>query len=189
MKLIIAQGNPGAEYAATRHNIGFMVVDYFASQNRLQWANKPKFDAEITETTVGTEKVILVKPTTFYNETGLAARKLVDFYKLNTKTDVLVIHDDLALPFGTVRVRHQGRDAGNNGIKSLNAHIDHDYTRIRVGAHNDHRQKLGDSDFVIAKFSQTESKLLQGDIIPRISDLINDFCRTGLSAISFTINE
>src|SRR5438445_447838 len=137
MKLIFAQGNPGSQYATTRHNVGFLILDQLAAKAGKEFIKKPKFHADVAELTIAGEKVLLVKPTTFYNETGQSARSLVDFYKLDTMSDVLVVHDDLALPLGTIRTREKGSDAGNNGIKSLNAHLGHDYHRIRIGIYNE----------------------------------------------------
>ncbi len=176
MKLIFAQGNPEPDYTSTRHNVGFAMINALADQLGANWTNKTKFHAHIAETSINGEKVILVKPTTFYNETGDSARNLVDFYKLNTSNDLLVIHDDLALPFGTIRVRNQGRDAGNNGIKSLNSHLGTDFHRIRIGIDNDKRQQIGDTDFVLAKFSADESKHLATEITPHVIQLIEHFC-------------
>lgn len=176
MKLIFAQGNPEPDYTSTRHNVGFAMINALADQLGANWTNKTKFHAHIAETTINGEKVLLVKPTTFYNETGDSARNLVDFYKLNTSSDLLVIHDDLALPFGTIRVRNQGRDAGNNGIKSLNSHLGTDFHRIRIGIDNDKRQQIGDTDFVLAKFSADESKHLATEITPHVIQLIEHFC-------------
>lgn len=174
MKIIFAQGNPGAQYEQTRHNVGFLAIDFFARQKDVQFAAKPKFQAEIAEFTEAGEKVLLVKPTTFYNETGQSARALADFYKRDT-ADILVLHDELALPFGTLRTREKGSPAGNNGIKSLNAHLGENYARIRVGTANDLLEKMGPFDFVLARFSGDEQEKLQKDILPKISELIDDF--------------
>src|SRR5688572_22727546 len=105
MKVIFAQGNPGTQYTYTRHNVGFLLLDDFAKSKRAEFIKKSKFHADIAETSIDGEKVLLVKPTTFYNDTGQSARLLIDFYKLDPATDFLVIHDDLALPFGTIRTR------------------------------------------------------------------------------------
>ncbi len=174
MKLILAQGNPGTSYDRTRHNVGFLVLDKFAEQHGLVWAEKSKFNALVTEVTLQGEKVILVKPTTFYNETGNSARKLIDFYNLDPANDLLVIHDDLALPFGTTRTRRQGSDGGNNGIKSLNSHLGPDYHRIRIGIWNELRDRMDDADFVLSRFSADESKALD-DIIKKATDIIDSF--------------
>lgn len=161
MKVIFAQGNPGAEYAHTRHNIGFLLIDLFAKAHNAEFIKKAKFHADIAEISIDSEKILLVKPTTFYNETGQAARLIVDFYKLNPADDFLVIHDDLALPFGVIRTRKDGRDAGNNGIKSLNAHLGEKYARIRVGIFNDKRHLMHDADFVLGSLSLDEKNALR----------------------------
>lgn len=174
MKLVLGQGNPGIDYATTRHNIGFMALAFYGQKYDLEFQNKSKFHAYIAETTVGDEKVLFVKPATFYNETGRAAQAIADFYKILSK-DILVIHDELALPFGTIRTREKGSDAGNNGIKSLNAHLGEEYARIRVGIANDLTDKIGAHDFVLAKFTADESAKLQSNILPKIAEIIDDF--------------
>lgn len=187
MKLVFAQGNPESTYDRTRHNIGFYVLDKFAEGHNLTWSEKAKFNALITEVTLRGEKVILVKPTTFYNETSISARKLIDFYSLNTTTDILVIHDDLALPFGTIRIRGQGSDAGNNGIKSLNSHLGPDYHRIRIGIWNERRDLMNDADFVLSRFSKEESKKLDALVVPHVIERIEKFCQETLGATSHTL--
>ena len=157
MKIIFAQGNPGAQYARSRHNIGFIMIDELAKAWGIEFTKKPKFHADIAEYAVGGEKILLVKPTTFYNETGQSARLIIDFYKIDP-SDVVVIHDDLALPFGTIRTRKSGSDAGNNGIKSLNAHLDVHFARIRIGIFNELRVRVPDADFVLGNFSRPEQQ-------------------------------
>jgi PTH1 family peptidyl-tRNA hydrolase len=174
MKLIFAQGNPGKEYSGTRHNVGFYMIDALAKEHGAEFAKKPKFLAEIAEISVNDEKTLLVKPTTFYNETGQAARLLTDFYKLDPKTDFLVIHDDLALPFGTIRTRLSGSDAGNNGVKSLNAHLGIQHARIKVGVYNDLRDRIHDADFVLGRFTKEESNHLP-DLYKNVEVFINAF--------------
>lgn len=175
MKLIFAQGNPGSQYATTRHNVGFMVLDALADTNSGSWKADTKVGAELCKLTIDGETVLLVKPLSFYNETGLVARKLVDFYKLTPASDVLVIHDELALPFGTVRVREQGSDAGNNGIKSLNSHLGASYWRVRIGVWNELRDRMNDADFVLSRFSADEQQQLQTIIRTTVFAIINDF--------------
>ncbi len=187
MKLILAQGNPEPKYDKTRHNVGFAVIDEFAKAHDLTWTNKSKFDALVTETTIDGEKILLAKPTTYYNETGQSARKLIDFYSIMPEHDLLVIHDDLALPFGTLRTRKQGSDAGNNGIKSLNNHIGPDYHRIRIGVSNENRERTGDVDFVLSKFSKSESDNLQEAVFPKAIEFIDEFCKESLDSTSHHI--
>jgi len=184
MKLILAQGNPESKYDNTRHNVGFAVIDAFAESLQLRWTDKSKFNAMIAETTIDDEKIILAKPTTYYNETGQSARKIIDFYSILPEHDVLVVHDDLALPFGTLRTRTQGSDAGNNGIKSLNSHIGPDYHRIRIGIANDLREKIPDADFVLNRFTKDESDTFRASIIPKAIECIDAFFAHSLDSTS-----
>lgn len=179
MKLIFAQGNPGAQYANTRHNVGFFMLDQLAKKWGVTFSDRTKFNALIAEATIDGEKVLLVKPLTFYNETGQAARKIVDFYKLDAAADVLVIHDELALPFGTIRTRPSGGDAGNNGIKSLNAQIGSDYHRLRIGVYNELRDKQPDADFVLNPFNKIEKDAL-GAIFSQVEQFVHDFITNSL---------
>lgn len=184
MKIIFAQGNPGAQYANTRHNVGFLIVETLARQYRSDFIKKPKFHADVAEVAIAGEKVLLVKPATFYNETGQAARKIIDFYKADASTDFLAVHDDLALPLGTLRIRESGRDAGNNGIKSLNAHLGTNYARIRVGIYNELRDRIHDADFVLSSFTKSEADALKETITPKIIELIEGFCAGDIEATS-----
>lgn len=167
VKLILAQGNPGQQFDGTRHNAGFFMIDLFARAHDASWSEKTKFAADVAELTVEGEKVILAKPRTYYNETGRAARSVADFYKLDPAHDILVIHDELALPFGTLRTRSGGSDAGNNGVKSLNAALGQDYKRIRIGIWNELRERMDDVDFVLGKFSKEEAESL-----PKLYELV-----------------
>ena len=185
MKLIFAQGNPEPDYAHSRHNIGFLVLNTLAKELNAKWVNKPKFHAITTEVKISDEKALLVKPTSYYNETGVSARKLIDFYKLNPINDLLIIHDDLALPFGTIRVRRQGSDGGNRGIKSMNTYIEQNYMRIRIGTWNELREQMDDASFVLAKFSADESKQLEKDVIPKAIELVGQFCNGILEQTSY----
>jgi PTH1 family peptidyl-tRNA hydrolase len=131
MKLIVGLGNPGEKYAGNRHNIGFMAVDEIARGYSFgPW--KKRFQGITAEGQIGTEKCILLKPATYMNESGRAAGDAMRFYKL-TPTDVIVIHDELDLKAGVVRVKSGGGNAGHNGLKSLSAHIGNDYKRVRLG--------------------------------------------------------
>ena len=184
MKLIFAQGNPGSQYARTRHNAGFIALDALANREDVTWKLDGKFKAEIAEVRLEGEKVLFVKPQSFYNETGRVARAVVDFYKLNPAEDVLVIHDELALPFGTIRVRDKGSDAGNNGIKSLNAHLGPEYWRIRIGIWNDRRDLMDDADFVLSAFSAEEAKQLEALSTSTVEVLIRAFIKGDLEPVS-----
>lgn len=155
MKIIVGLGNPEPRYDNTRHNTGFTIIDALAQTYSAQFKPTAKFKATTAGVSIAGEKVLLVKPTTYYNLVGESVRAVVDFYKV-TASDVLVIHDELALPFGTVRVRTGGSDAGNNGVKSLTAHLGADTLRLRIGIWSDLRDRMDDADFVLAKFSAQE---------------------------------
>jgi PTH1 family peptidyl-tRNA hydrolase len=186
MKLVLAQGNPESRFDNTRHNVGFFVIDHIAEKYDGKWVEKSKFRASLAEVTIDGEKVLLVKPHTFYNETGQAARSLIDFYSLDVASDILVIHDELALPIGTIRTRKQGSDAGNNGIKSLNNHIGPDYHRIRIGISNEHRVAGEDMNFVLSKFSKAEQDTLVAEL-PEIEKYIDAFVAGNLEHETITL--
>ncbi|MDX2776153.1 aminoacyl-tRNA hydrolase [Streptomyces caniscabiei] len=160
MKIIFAQGNPGTQHATTRHNVGFIFADMLAKKWGIGFSSKSKFQADIAEITITGEKTLIVKPTTFYNDTGISARAIIDFYKIDPSQDFLVIHDEIALPFGTIRTRDKGRDAGNNGVKSLNAHVGENHKRIRVGIYQPLRDRMHDADFVLGAFTKDEQNAL-----------------------------
>lgn len=188
MKIILAQGNPGEPYLNTRHNIGFAIIDAFSKNHGGQWSEKSKFKALISEVSIDNEKVLLIKPTTFYNLTGESARALIDFYKLSAEKDLLVVHDDLALDFGKIRIRKQGSDAGNNGIKSLNAHLGEHYTRLRIGTANEILALNPDTDFVLSKFSSDEQSTINEKILPLCDKIITEFCQSQLDDTSFSFD-
>lgn len=173
MKLIIGLGNPEERYKNTRHNVGFRVLTHYAKGKDTEFQLKEKFKAYVVEFTSEAEKVLLVKPTTFYNNVGEAARLLADFYKVEP-SDILIIHDELALPFGTIRTRIGGSDAGNNGIKSITQHIGPDTARIRIGVYNDLRDQIDDADFVLSNFTKDENKALVS-LSAKVTTLIDAF--------------
>lgn len=156
MKLIVGLGNPEERYRATRHNTGFMIVEHYVGEKSGVFQHKDKFKADIAELSVDNEKVIVVKPTTYYNLSGEAVRAISDFYKIAPE-DILIVHDELALPFGTLRTRYGGSDAGNNGIKSVNDHLGPSTARLRMGVYNELRDRIDDADFVLSKFTADET--------------------------------
>lgn len=160
IKLIVGLGNVGKEYDSTRHNAGFLILDSYRKQNSFpDWQEKTKFKAYISEDFADGKKVVLAKPTTLYNLSGESVRALKDFYKLSNK-DIVVVHDELDLPFGSVKEKQGGGSAGSNGLKSIISHIGADFRRIRIGIKNDLLENYDPADFVLAKFSATEKKQL-----------------------------
>ncbi len=132
MKLIVGLGNPGSEYAKTRHNVGFMLIDALAEHLNVNlW--KDKFNAQIAETRIGTEKILLVKPQTYMNNSGEAVGLLMRWYKLKPE-DIIVAHDDMDISAGAIRIRKKGSSGGHNGIKSLISHVgSENFARVRLG--------------------------------------------------------
>ena len=183
MKVILALGNPGEKYVHTRHNAGFLVIDQLAAGQNTQFSSKPKFFSDIAELNMSGAKILLVKPTTYYNEVGIAARAILDFYKL-ALDDLLIIHDDTDLDFGKIRVRKGGRDAGSNGLKSLHTHIGADFWHIRIGTDNLLRRQVSTDRFVMMNFNSDELTILKNWAIPTAQTMIHDFLSDHISAIS-----
>lgn len=134
MKIIAGLGNPGVEYAKTKHNVGFMFIDALADKLGIREADwKDKFDAKVADTRIGTEKVVLVKPQTYMNDSGRSLGPILNWYKLAPE-DLIVVHDDMDIPAGTIRIRKKGSAGGHNGIKSILAHVgDEHFARVRIG--------------------------------------------------------
>jgi len=158
--LLIGLGNVGKEYQGTRHNIGFEAIDAFATSHEFDsWVEKKDLQCFTTAKTLGDIRVILCKPTTMMNLSGEAAQKIAHFYKLHHE-QMAAVHDELAIPFGQIRMRVGGSDAGNNGVKSLITHIGPDFGRIRIGIGGDKPDKMETPDYVLAKFSKEEQAKL-----------------------------
>lgn len=141
MKLFVGLGNPGAQYAFNRHNVGFMALDAIAAAHNFP-AWRKRFSGLVCEGRLGGEQVLLLKPQTYMNESGRSADEAMRFYKLDEK-DTFVFHDELDLAPGKVRVKIGGGVAGHNGLKSMSAHLGNDYVRVRIGiGHPGHRERV-----------------------------------------------
>ena len=166
MKLFVGLGNPGAKYAGTRHNIGFMAVDRIqADHGFAPW--KSKFQGQISEGRLGSEKVLLLKPETFMNLSGQSVGEAMRFYKL-TPEDVCVFHDELDLAPGRLKVKTGGGHAGHNGLRSMHAHIGEAYQRVRLGIGHPGRKELV-SGYVLHDFARADADWLD-DLMRGISD-------------------
>ncbi len=153
MKLIVGLGNPGVKYEKTRHNAGFMVLDRIAQMNGVS-ISKNKFEGKHIKTKIAGEDVILLKPETYMNLSGLSVRACMDFYKIS-KEDLLVIYDDLDTPVGSIRLKSKGSAGGHNGMKSvIQAVLGEDFDRIRVGIGRDPQIKI--VDYVLTRFKPEE---------------------------------
>ena len=162
MKLVVGLGNPGKQYEATKHNIGFMVIDAIAdSVPHTPW--KEEQSAEVCSITVDGEKVLLVKPQTFMNASGESVGPLMRYYKIDP-SDVYCIYDDMDLPVGKLRIRPNGSSGGHNGIKSLISHIGtENFPRFRVGIGRPLPQWTV-IDHVLAPFSEESQEKVQKGI-------------------------
>lgn len=158
--LIIGLGNTGKEYAGTRHNIGFAALDEFAKANNFPaWMDKKDLKCQLTVTNLGQARVVLIKPTTFMNNSGEAAQAVQHFYKIYNQ-NTLAVYDELAIPFGSLRTRVGGSDAGHNGVKSLIKHLGDDFGRLRIGIGSEISEKAAATNFVLGKFSKEEQAKL-----------------------------
>ncbi len=177
--LLVGLGNPGKEYDGTRHNIGFEILDKFAANNSEfgNWVIKKDLHTAVTSGVLGGIRVILVKPTTYMNDSGRAAQAVQSFYKINN-SQTLVIHDELDIIFGQLRTRVGGGTAGHNGLKSLVRHCGPDFGRLRVGINNEHRIKNDEKDFVLKQFSAEEKKLLD-DLFRETNALLTEYIHGG----------
>jgi len=172
--LIVGLGNPGEEYTGSRHNTGFMCLDEFARKNDFgPWVAKKDLKCEMTSQTLGDTRVILCKPQTFMNLSGEAVQALQHFYKLNN-TQTIVVHDELDVNFGQIRMRVGGASAGNNGIKSVSQHVGEDYGRVRVGIGPKKPEQIDAADFVLQDFSKAEQAKLP-DMLRETNAILSEY--------------
>lgn len=166
MKLFVGLGNPGSGYTRNRHNIGFMAMDRIAEDHGFApW--KSKFQGEVTEGRLGSDKVLLLKPGTFMNRSGQSVQAAMQFYKLEP-SDVVVFHDELDLAPGKCRVKQGGGHAGHNGLRSIHGHIGEAYGRVRLGiGHPGHKDAV--AGYVLHDFPKADEDWLD-DLMRGISD-------------------
>jgi PTH1 family peptidyl-tRNA hydrolase len=176
MKYLIAGlGNIGAEYELTRHNIGFLVLDQLADQQKADFSSARH--AEKAELKYKGKSIHLIKPTTYMNLSGKSISYWLNELKI-PKENLLVVVDDIALPFGTLRMRTKGSAAGHNGLKDIELMLNgQDYPRLRLGI-GDHFHKGQQADFVLSNFSKTEFTELP-HVINKANDMILSFCTLG----------
>jgi peptidyl-tRNA hydrolase, PTH1 family len=177
MKLFVGLGNPGADYAFNRHNVGFMAVDAVAATHGFPAWHK-RFSGLAAEGRLGREQVLLLKPQTYMNESGRAAGEAARFYKLDP-ADIIVFHDELDLVPGKVRVKAGGGVAGHNGLRSLTAHLGNDYVRARIGIGHPGSKDLV-KNWVLHDFVKSDREWLEpllgaiAKAAPELADGAND---------------
>lgn len=187
MKLIVGLGNPGTKYAGNRHNIGFMALDRIASDHGFgPW--RSKFQGQVSEGRLGSDKVILLKPETFMNLSGQSVGEAMRFHKLEP-ADVIVFHDEIDLAPAKVRVKTGGGHAGHNGLRSIHSHLGPEYDRVRLGVgHPGHKDAV--PGFVLRDFAKADQDWLD-DVLRGISDgiekLVGDESGKFLNAVALRV--
>lgn len=181
MKLIVGLGNPGEEYAETRHNLGYMTLDGLSNKLGVNLKSDRKLKAEIY-VTLKDETLILAKPETFMNLSGQSVAKIASYYKIQPK-DIWVVSDDLDLEFGTIRIRQGGSSGGHNGLKDIIEKIGEDFVRFRVGIKNKELPTKPTEKFVLEKFNKAEKDELE-EIVNKVINLILESLKEGIKPTS-----
>ncbi len=171
MVIIAGLGNPTREYENTRHNIGFMAIDMLADKYNIHVMDC-KHKALIGKGIIGTTKVILVKPLTYMNLSGEAIRAVVDYYKVDPTSELIVIYDDISLDVGQLRIRKKGSAGGHNGIKNIIAHLDDDtFLRVKVGV-GEKPKGYDLADYVLGHFSKEELEVMR-ESLEKVDGAVN----------------
>lgn len=158
MHLLIGLGNIGKEYAKTRHNFGFLALDQIVADYGLQALGK-KFSSEVFVGEIAGKKVVALKPQTYMNNSGVAALEAAQFYKIPPQ-NIMVLHDEIDIPLGTIKTKIGGGSAGHNGLKSIDAMIGKEYHRLRLGVGRPQNKEFEVADYVLSKFSKDETALV-----------------------------
>jgi PTH1 family peptidyl-tRNA hydrolase len=178
LHLIVGLGNPGVEYAKTRHNAGFLLVEKLAAKWKCGWANERKFKARIAKAEHDGRKVLLCQPQTFMNLSGETVGALKDFYQLPLK-QILVVVDDADLPFGEIRLRASGSSGGHHGLESIGQHLSsRGFARLRIGiGRKDGAREI--TNYVLGKFDPDENGLLE-KVLDRASEQVETWLEAGI---------
>ncbi len=177
MKLIVGLGNPGVRYAWTRHNIGFQVVDQLAATDHILLAVK-RFKLLYGRGTIDSQQVILGKPVTFMNQSGEAVREAAHFFRIESE-ELVIVHDDMDLPFGKIRFKRQGGDGGHQGVRSVIESMGRDlFLRLKIGIGRPPKE-IDPADYVLTSFSSAE-RLLLNEIIPRAAEALRVLILEGI---------
>lgn len=176
MYIIVGLGNPGKKYENTRHNVGFRCIDILAEEYNIS-VLECKHKAMIGKGYIDGQKVVLVKPQTFMNLSGESVRSVLDFYKADSGSELIVIYDDISLAPGALRIRKKGSAGGHNGIKNILQHLDNDvFKRIKVGV-GEKPAGYDLADYVLGHFTDAENKQ------------VNEACKKAVEAVKLLIQE
>ena len=181
MKLIVGLGNPGKEYENTRHNLGYLFIDYYLNKKGINLEWKEKFNGIYLDTVIGGEKIIFMKPLTYMNLSGEAVRKYLDYFKIDV-SDLLVVVDDLDLGVGNYKIKNNGSSGGHNGLKNIELHIGtQNYKRFRIGISN---ATYDVKDYVLGKISVKDYY----DVFDILSDVLDRFYNTSFDILMSKYN-
>lgn len=180
MYIIVGLGNPGREYDNTRHNVGFRVLEKLADKENISLLEK-RHKAVIGKGIVAGQKCILAKPQTYMNVSGESVRELVDYYKADEKSQLIVISDDVSLEVGQMRIRRKGSAGGHNGLKSIIAHLGHDtFIRVKMGV-GEKPQGWDLADYVLGRFPPKEREIME-DMAETAADALRVIIAEGADA-------
>lgn len=177
--LLVGLGNIGREFAGTRHNVGFLCLDAFVSKqdDMSDWMEKKDLKCYFSKGQLGDTLVIAIKPTTLMNLSGEAVQAVAHFYKIVLE-NIIVLHDELDISFGQIRLRVGGTSAGHNGIKSVTSAIGEDYGRVRIGVGPKHPAQIDSADFVLQKFDDKEQSQLP-NLIKEVAAILTEYIYGG----------
>ena len=186
MKLIVGLGNPGIEYQFTPHNLGFLTVDRLADRHKATVNNR--FARALTgRTQIGSEDVLLAKPETFMNLSGISVQEIVSKYEVAVASDLIIVHDELDLPFGTVRIKHRGGTAGHNGLESILGALGTDeFIRVRMGIAPEHPVRDG-ARYVLAQFKKSQLEAVD-QLLDTAADAVTAIVTDGAQAAMNSFN-
>ena len=187
MKLVVGLGNPGIEYQFTPHNLGFLTIDRIAERCQVDIASR-RCQAATAKVKLAGHEVMLAKPETFMNLSGLSVRKLVEDLGLEPASNLIVVYDELDLPFGTLRIRQRGGTAGHNGLESIVGSLGTDeFVRVRLGIQPEHPVRDG-AKFVLAQFKKSQLEAVD-ELIERGADAVEAILKEGLAAAMNRFNQ
>lgn len=179
-KMVVGLGNPGLQYENTRHNAGFLAIDRFAEDNGFEF-NKHKFEAVLGECRIGSNRILAVKPETYMNNSGKAVQRLAAFYKISPE-NIIVLHDDISLDVGKIRIRRKGSDGGQKGMRDIIELFGNDnISRIKIGVGAKPHPDYNLADWVLSKFTKEELETL-GDTTKKASAAVKEIIVRGIDS-------
>ena len=185
MLILVGLGNPNPNDSSNRHNVGFLVIDAINEKFKLS-KQKPKFKGLLTTGNIDEQKVFAIKPLTFMNRSGICIKELIEYFKIDVK-DVFVFHDDMDIDIGKVKVKFGGRNAGHNGIDSIDKNIGKNYSRVRIGIGRPKKNSTG-ADHVLENFSNDEKGNVE-KVTKNITESLSILINKNLDLFSSKINQ